>query len=129
MTPNEYQTLALKSKAEPREDLKNVYISAYDTRQKPKFFDMCICDVLEGVLGLSGESGECEDLIKKSLFQGHILDTESLAKELGDVAWYLAITAEAIGYGLETIFQMNLDKINERYPNGFDPKKSIHRKD
>lgn len=36
-----------------------------------------------GVLGLSGESGECADLVKKHLFQGHELDTDKLANELG----------------------------------------------
>lgn len=129
MTANEYQKLALRTKSEPTEDLGCVYISAYDKRRDPKFFDICVYDVLEGVSGLCGESGECNDLVKKSLFQGHILDTEELARELGDVAWYLAITANAIGYSLETIFWMNIDKLKLRYPEGFDPEMSIHRKD
>ena len=83
---------------------------------------------LNGVLGLAGESGECADLIKKHLFQGHELDVEHLAKELGDVAWYLAVTAYAIGYPLEDVLRMNMKKLRERYPKGFDPEKSKHRK-
>lgn len=83
--------------------------------------------ILNGVLGLGGESGECEDLVKKYLFQGHDLDKERLAKELGDVAWYLAITARGIGYTLEDILRMNLEKRQARYPNGFDPERSLHR--
>ena len=82
---------------------------------------------LNGVMGLAGESGECVDLMKKHLFQGHALDKEHLAKELGDVAWYLAVTAAAIGYDLETIFQMNIDKLRKRYPDGFDADRSQHR--
>ncbi len=81
-----------------------------------------------GLMGLNGESGECIDLIKKHLFQGHELDEERLAKELGDVAWYLAVSADAIGYDLETIFQMNIDKLKARYPEGFDADLSINRK-
>ena len=82
-----------------------------------------------GVMGLCGESGECVDLVKKYLFQGHELDKEHLAKELGDVAWYLAVTAEAIGYDLNTILQMNVKKLRDRYPNGFDEERSKHRKE
>lgn len=85
-------------------------------------------DLLQnGVMGLCGETGECVDLVKKHLFQGHELDKEHLAKELGDVAWYLAVTAEAIGYDLNTILQMNVKKLRNRYPNGFDEERSKHR--
>lgn len=80
-----------------------------------------------GVMGLCGESGECVDLVKKYLFQGHELDLQHLAKELGDVAWYLAVAAYAIGYTLEEVLQMNIDKLKERYPDGFDVDKSLHR--
>ena len=57
--------------------------------------------LINGVMGLCGESGEAIDIVKKHLAQGHELDTEHLAKELGDIAWYLAETATAIGYRLE----------------------------
>ncbi len=83
---------------------------------------------LNGVLGLNGESGEIADMVKKHIFQGHPLDFEHLAKELGDVAWYIAVTAKAIGYDLETILQMNVDKLRNRYPNGFEVERSLHRK-
>ena len=82
---------------------------------------------LNGVMGLAGEAGECVDLMKKHLFQGHALDKEHLAKELGDVAWYLAVTAHAIGYDLETVFRMNIEKLRKRYPDGFDTGRSQHR--
>ena len=81
-----------------------------------------------GVLGLCGESGEAADMVKKHLFQGHPLDTEKLAKELGDVAWYLAVTAYSIGYGLDDILQMNVEKLWKRYPEGFEEERSLHRK-
>lgn len=84
--------------------------------------------ILNGLMGLNGEAGEAIDLLKKHMFQGHEIDAEHMAKELGDVAWYLAISADAIGYDLETILQMNVDKLRSRYPDGFDPELSIHRK-
>ncbi|WP_294561219.1 nucleoside triphosphate pyrophosphohydrolase family protein [uncultured Traorella sp.] len=83
--------------------------------------------LINGVMGLCGESGEAIDIVKKHLAQGHKLDRENLAKELGDVAWYLAETAYALDYDLESIFQMNLDKLAKRYPHGFEKEKSIDR--
>jgi RimJ/RimL family protein N-acetyltransferase/NTP pyrophosphatase (non-canonical NTP hydrolase) len=83
--------------------------------------------LLNGVMGLCGEAGECIDLVKKHLHQGHPLDSEKLAKELGDVAWYLAETAWALEIPLESILRGNLDKLRKRYPQGFDPEKSLNR--
>lgn len=81
------------------------------------------------VLGLSWKSEDCADIVKKHLFQGHELDTEKLANELGDVAWYLAVTAKVIGLDLETVLQMNVDKLYKRYPDGFSAERSIHREE
>ena len=83
--------------------------------------------LMDSALGLCGESGEVADLLKKHLMQGHPFNREKFAKELGDVAWYLAEAATALDMELETIFQMNLDKLKKRYPEGFDVEKSIHR--
>lgn len=83
--------------------------------------------ILNGVLGLAGESGEVADHIKKHLFQGHALNKEYLASELGDICWYIAIAAKGIGYTLEEIMEMNIDKLKKRYPNGFEVEKSLNR--
>lgn len=85
--------------------------------------------LVNGVMGLAGESGECIDMVKKAVFQGHKLFAEDLAKELGDVAWYLAVSAFAIGYDLEDILQMNVDKLKKRYPEGFSAERSQHREE
>ena len=107
MTINEYQQLAMR------------------TSNKILNMDM---HLMNGALGLVGESGEVADLVKKNWMQGHPLDLEHVAKELGDICWYVAETATAIGYNLETIMQMNIDKLRQRYPEGFDSDKSQHRK-
>ena len=82
---------------------------------------------LNGVLGLCGEAGEIADLVKKQNYQGHSVSVEHVAKELGDICWYIAETASAIGYDLETIMKMNIDKLRKRYPEGFDTERSQHR--
>ncbi|MGM9857954.1 MAG: nucleoside triphosphate pyrophosphohydrolase family protein [Bacilli bacterium] len=85
--------------------------------------------ILNGVLGLAGESGECADIVKKHLFQGHDLNQEKLMDELGDVLWYIAITAKGLGYSLEDIAKHNYDKLSARYPLGhFRAEDSINRK-
>lgn len=90
-------------------------------------FDLPHARLVQGLMGLNGEAGECIDILKKHFFQGHELDVKHLAEELGDVAWYLAISADAIGYDLETIFKMNMEKRDKRYPDGFEVDKSVNR--
>ena len=107
MTINEYQYAALR------------------TAQMDKFSASDL--LLNTALGLCGESGEVADLVKKHRFQGHDIDIEHIAKELGDVAWYLAVGAYAIGLDLESIFRMNKEKLEARYPNGFSTDRSLHR--
>lgn len=85
--------------------------------------------LLNGALGLAGEAGEVADLIKKIMFQGHSMDWERIAKELGDILWYVAETANAIGYDLDTVMQMNIDKLKKRYPDGFSTERSKHREE
>lgn len=107
MTGNEYQKAALRT--------ANLdYFTFYER-------------LSNGVMGLCGEAGEVIDIVKKAQFQGHELDIEHIAEELGDLAWYLAITAAAIGKGLDEIFAANVEKLRKRYPEGFDSERSVHR--
>ncbi len=78
-------------------------------------------------LGLSGESGECAEHIKKHLGHGHALDREAMTKELGDVLWYVASLAAKIGVTLDEVATVNLDKLRVRYPNGFSEQDSKNR--
>ncbi len=108
MTINEYQKLAMTT-LNPKLDKKDVLIN--------------------GVMGLCGESGEAIDIVKKHLAQGHELDREHLIKELGDVAWYLAETATALDVTLEEVFSQNIEKLKKRYPQGFEVAKSVGREE
>lgn len=106
MTINEYQKLAMVT-LNPALDKKDILIN--------------------GVMGLCGESGEAIDLVKKHLAQGHELDREALIKELGDIAWYLAETATVLEVSLEEVLTRNIEKLKKRYPEGFAVEKSLHR--
>ena len=83
--------------------------------------------VLNGALGLFGEGGEVADLVKKAYMQGHQLDKAHIAEELGDVCWYVAEMATALGYSMEEIMRGNIEKLRRRYPEGFEAWRSINR--
>jgi NTP pyrophosphatase (non-canonical NTP hydrolase) len=102
---NEYQSLALRTASNTADDRL----------------------LLNGVMGLCGEAGECIDVVKKHLFQGHALDREKLIDEAGDCLWYLAALASGLGLPLGEIAAGNVDKLRKRYPDGFEAKKSVNR--
>lgn len=106
MTPNEYQKLAMRTAP------KDLYPN-----------DLAI----NAALGLAGECGEFADIVKKFMYQGHPLDGEHLKKELGDILWYVAMGCEALGTSIETVMELNIDKLKARYPEGFDTERSQHR--
>lgn len=105
MDADEYQRLAMKT-ANP--NAKNL-------------FNAC--------LGLAGEAGEVCDLVKKHTQQGHTLDVSKLEDEASDIAWYLALLATVLDIPLSQILRHNVDKLSSRYPKGFEPEKSTHRKE
>lgn len=80
-------------------------------------------------LGLAGEAGETADMLKKHLFHGKPLIHDEVVKELGDVMWYVAGMATAIGISLDAVAQRNVDKLRQRYPDGFSVEASQKRAD
>ena len=80
-------------------------------------------------LGISGESGEVVDHIKKHVFHGHDLDVEEIKNELGDVMHYVAGLASMCGISLESAASSNIVKLQQRYPKGFSSEASINRVD
>lgn len=83
--------------------------------------------LINAVMGLNGEAGECIDIVKKWEFQGHELDRDHLIEELGDVAWYLAVACESIDVPLSVCFDGVIEKLKKRYPEGFEKERSINR--
>ena len=106
MTINEYQKLAMTTL---NKDLSEKEV------------------LINGVMGLCGESGEAIDLVKKWLAQGHELDKDKLIKEIGDAAWYIAEIATALGVTLEEVLAKNIEKLKARYPDGFKYEDSLNR--
>ena len=125
MNGKEYQNLAMRTNdGNATNRLLNLTLS--DTTENGIGEDTGT--VLNACLGLSGEVGEFNDMIKKWIFHEKDLDEEHLKKELGDIMWYIAMMCHAFGWGLDEIMEMNINKLKARYPEGFDTDRANNRK-
>lgn len=89
-----------------------------------------LLNVIYAAMGMCGEAGEASELVKKYAYHGHAIDTEHLARELGDVLWYVSYMAHLFGYPLGKIMAINQEKLAKRYPDGkFDAERSNNRKE
>lgn len=104
---NEYQA-EIKKRFGNEETYKNKVITPND------------CVTLVAALGLAGEAGEVADHIKKEYFHEKELDEKDLLTELGDTLCYLAVVAYQYGFTLEDVANANINKIDNRYPSGFN---------
>jgi NTP pyrophosphatase (non-canonical NTP hydrolase) len=86
-------------------------------------------ELIHACLGLSGETGELVDLVKKTVNYGKELDTAKLLNEAGDVIHYLARILDSFGFTLEDAKAANLNKLQSRFPHGYTDKAAIERKD
>lgn len=107
ITFNEYQKLAARTAGAGGEGDRRLIISA---------------------LGLAGEAGEFANIVKKLTAHGHQISPDILADELGDVLWYIAEAASTCGLSLGEIAQQNVEKLRQRYPDGFSEERSRNRK-
>ena len=85
--------------------------------------------LVNGALGLAGESGEVCDHVKKFLYQGHELNYDHVIEELGDVAYYVCLAAMGCGVTFDEVLLRNVEKLERRYPNGFEVERSLHREE
>ena len=89
--------------------------------------------LLTAALGLTAESGEFTEIVKKILLQGKPYNKDNvfhMKRELGDICWYLAQACMALDTTFDEIIEMNVDKLKARYPGGeFDVHKSENRRE
>ena len=106
MTGNEYQKLASRTMGEGWDAVEYEHHALH---------------------GMVGEIGELHSIYQK-MYQGHLeKGYDHFKKELGDLLWFVAEYCTAMGWNLEDIMQMNIDKLKARYPDGFDAEHSLHR--
>lgn len=87
-------------------------------------------DLMHAALGMTTETAEVVDVVKKHLFYGIPLDKEHIKEELGDLLFYFTMVLNAMGSSFEEVMQMNYEKLSKRYPTGsFSEKDATERKD
>ena len=107
MKANDYQMLA------SRTINKNLYLDELE---------------IHAILGMASEVGELQGLYQKE-YQGHEFDEAHAKKELGDLLWFIAEYCTAMEWCMEEVMQENIDKLKERYPEGFKAEQSLNRKE
>ena len=94
-------------------------------------YDANVPKLLTAALGLSAESGEFTEVVKKIILQGKPYNEDNvfhMKRELGDICWYIAQACMALDTSFDEIIEMNVDKLKARYPGGeFDVSKSEKR--
>lgn len=78
--------------------------------------------------GMVSEIGELHSIYQKR-YQGHMDTAEHCMKEVGDLLWFVAEYCTVNGWKLEDVMQMNIDKLEKRFPDGFSEERSLHRKE
>lgn len=124
MTANDYQRLAMRTN-----DHESSYRLGKALCKSENEGRIDFGGFMMACLGLSGEIGEFNDMMKKVIFHESDFDEQHAKKELGDICWYIAMMCESFGWKLEDIMQMNIDKLKKRYPQGFDVSRANHRED
>ena len=92
-----------------------------------------MASLLTGGIGLASEGGEFDEIVKKCVFQGKPMDSETIfhaKRELGDIIWYWINSCRALGLDPDDVLAENVNKLKSRYPGGeFDVYYSENRKE
>ena len=109
------------------------YIALVQRLNQLEAEDADVCKLLTAALGLTAESGEFTEVVKKIILQGKPYNEDNvfhMKRELGDICWYIAQACMALDTTFDEIIEMNVDKLKARYPGGeFDVHKSENRKE
>ena len=110
------------------------YAALLTRMNKLELEDDCnLPQLLTAALGLTAESGEFSEVVKKIILQGKPYNEDNvfhMKRELGDICWYLAQACMALDTTFDEIIEMNVDKLKARYPGGeFDVHKSENRRE
>lgn len=78
------------------------------------------------LFGMVSEVGEIYGIFQKT-YQGHGFDSNHVRKELGDLLWFIAEYCTVMDWNLGDVMQENIDKLKQRYPDGFGEGLSLNR--
>lgn len=123
MDGSNYQLLAMRTNDHHSTDR----LDAWKTAMKGSTIDPG--GVMYACLGLSGEVGEVIEIVKKWVFHKKPIDLLHMEKEVGDIMWYIAMICDSMGFDLDRIMAINIEKLKQRYPDGFSTEASNNRRE
>jgi NTP pyrophosphatase (non-canonical NTP hydrolase) len=126
-----YQNFVEQTTSEPSKDTAVFHEKVNSLEKEKPHINMAL--LITAGFGLSSETGEFNEIIKKALFQGKPLSDENifhLKRELGDVMWYWVNACTSLGFDPQEVILENIEKLKSRYPEGhFTEFRSENRKE
>ena len=126
-----YEHFVEKVTSKESNQLSEMFYATKELETKNPNINMSL--LLTGGIGLSSETGEFNEIVKKCIFQGKPLNDETVfhcKRELGDIMWYWISSCRALGLDPNEVIEENVNKLKARYPGGeFDVHYSENRKE
>ena len=126
-----YEHFVEKVTSKESNQLSEMFYATKELETKNPNINMSL--LLTGGIGLSSETGEFNEIVKKCIFQGKPLNDETVfhcKRELGDIIWYWISSCRALGLDPNEVIEENVNKLKARYPDGeFDVHYSENRQD
>ena len=126
-----YEHFVEKVTSKESNQLSEMFYATKELETKNPNINMSL--LLTGGIGLSSETGEFNEIVKKCIFQGKPMDDETIfhcKRELGDIMWYWISSCRALGLDPNEVIEENVNKLKARYPDGeFDVHYSENRQD
>ena len=126
-----YEHFVEKVTSKESNQLSEMFYATKELETKNPNINMSL--LLTGGIGLSSETGEFNEIVKKCIFQSKPLNDETVfhcKRELGDIMWYWISSCRALGLDPNEVIEENVNKLKARYPDGeFDVHYSENRQD
>ncbi len=128
---NKYKEFVREVTSKESNQLSEMFYATKELETKNPNVNMSL--LLTGGIGLSSETGEFNEIVKKCIFQGKPLNDETVfhcKRELGDIMWYWISSCRALGLDPNEVIEENVNKLKARYPGGeFDVHYSENRQE
>lgn len=108
MDADEYQKLALRTESTP------TFCNDFQFDD-----DLQMSRIIHAAMGISTESGEVMDILKKHFIYRKPIELSRFADEIGDLMWYCALMLDACGYSFPQVMEANIAKLKARFGDKF----------
>lgn len=127
---NDYEMFVQSKTSEQSKNFEAMMASLQALHEAGESMGVRIPELMTASVGLPAEAGEFTEIVKKMAYQGKPLNEDNkvhLCKELGDLLFYTMMACTALGVTPKEIINMNRDKLDARYKEGFTVNESENR--